>query len=68
MKNWIDSEIKSAIAIETKGLAKTFKTYEKPEGLWQSVQGFWKRKYIEKQALAPKSYHRSGSNHWPGWC
>jgi ABC-2 type transport system ATP-binding protein len=59
MKNSIASDIqhtphiKSTIAIETKGLAKTFKTYEKPEGLWQSVQGFWKRKYLEKQALAP---------------
>lgn len=59
MKNSIASDIqnaqhiKSTIAIETKGLAKTFKTYDKPEGLWQSIQGFWKRKYIEKQALAP---------------
>ena len=41
------------IAIQTQGLSRTFKTYEKPEGIWQSVRGFWDRKYIEKVALAP---------------
>ncbi|MEZ0391457.1 MAG: ATP-binding cassette domain-containing protein [Pseudobdellovibrionaceae bacterium] len=41
-----------AIVIETQNLARTFKSYEKPEGLWQSIRGFWDRKYTEKVALA----------------
>lgn len=39
--------------IETRDLSRVYKSYEKPEGLWQSVRGFWDRKYIEKTALAP---------------
>ena len=42
-----------SLVIETKGLSRIFKSYEKPEGLWQSIRGFWDRKYIEKIALAP---------------
>lgn len=44
-----------SIVIETENLSRTYKTYEKPEGLWQSVRGFWSRKYTEKVALAPTS-------------
>jgi ABC-2 type transport system ATP-binding protein len=39
--------------IQTQGLGRSFKSYEKPEGLWQSIRGFWARKYIEKIALCP---------------
>jgi ABC-2 type transport system ATP-binding protein len=42
-----------SIVIETENLSRTYKTYEKPEGLWQSVRGFWSRRYNEKVALAP---------------
>ncbi len=41
------------IVIETRDLSRVFKSYEKPEGLWQSIRGFWDRKYKEKVALAP---------------
>lgn len=42
-----------SFVIETRELSRTFKSYEKPEGLLESVRGFWNRKYIEKTALAP---------------
>jgi len=42
-----------SIVIETENLSRTYKTYDKPEGLWESVRGFWARKYTEKVALAP---------------
>jgi ABC-2 type transport system ATP-binding protein len=42
-----------SVAIRTEGLGRTFKSYEKPKGLWASVRGFWDRKYTEKVALAP---------------
>jgi ABC-2 type transport system ATP-binding protein len=42
-----------SIVIETENLSRTYKTYDKPEGLWESVRGFWARKYKEKVALAP---------------
>lgn len=42
-----------SIVIETEGLSRTYKTYDKPEGLWESVRGFWARQYKEKVALAP---------------
>lgn len=42
-----------AIVIEAQALSRVFKSYEKPEGLWQSIRGFWDRKYTEKVALAP---------------
>ena len=42
-----------SIVIETRDLSRVFKSYEKPEGLWASLKGFWDRKYIEKVALAP---------------
>jgi ABC-2 type transport system ATP-binding protein len=42
-----------SLVIETRGLSRIYKSYEKPEGLWQSIRGFWDRKYVEKIALAP---------------
>ncbi len=42
-----------SIVIEARKLSRVFKSYEKPEGLWQSLRGFWDRKYVEKVALAP---------------
>lgn len=41
--------------IITKELSRSFKTYEKPEGLVSSIKGFWQRKYTEKFALKPTS-------------
>jgi ABC-2 type transport system ATP-binding protein len=43
----------SNFAIQTQALARTYRTYEKQQGLLASIQGFWNRKYIEKTALAP---------------
>lgn len=40
-------------AIVTSGLSRTYQTYRKPEGLWNSVKGFWNRQYEDKMALAP---------------
>jgi len=40
------------IAISTQNLARIYKSYEKPEGIKASIQGFWNRKYNEKIALA----------------
>lgn len=42
-----------SIVIQTKGLSRVFETYEKPEGVWNSIRGFWDRKYIRKTALQP---------------
>ena len=39
--------------IETKGLSRVFQTYEKPQGLWNSIKGIWQRTYKQKVALAP---------------
>jgi ABC-2 type transport system ATP-binding protein len=39
------------IAIETKDLKRVFKTYQKPEGLMNSIKGIWNREYAEKVAL-----------------
>jgi len=43
----------SSIAIKTTALARTYRSYEKNPGFWGSLQGFWKRKYVEKLALTP---------------
>ncbi len=40
-------------AIETTALTRVYETYRKPEGVWNSVKGFWKRDYENKVALAP---------------
>ncbi len=38
-------------AIETKDLTRTYESYIKPEGLWNSFRGFWNRQYNHKIAL-----------------
>lgn len=40
-------------AIEASGLTRAYQTYEKPEGVMNSLRGFWNRKYIERVALKP---------------
>jgi ABC-2 type transport system ATP-binding protein len=47
------SVVMSSPAIETQGLARVYETYKKPDGLWNSVKGFWSREYIQKPALKP---------------
>ena len=42
-----------SIVIKTDNLSRTYQTYEKPEGLWNSVRGMWNRKYVQKTALQP---------------
>lgn len=41
-----------SIIIETKKLSRVYKTYQKPEGLRNSIRGIWERKYDHKIALA----------------
>ncbi len=48
-------EITSEMAIETRGLTRTYESYRKPEGLINSVRGFWHREYDSKTALSPTS-------------
>ncbi len=43
----------SNIAISIQGLSRIYKTYEKKEGIVESIKGLWERKYIEKIALHP---------------
>lgn len=40
------------LAIETKELRRSFKTYQKAEGIVASLRGFWERKYEERAALS----------------
>lgn len=37
--------------IETQDLSRVYKTYQKPEGLMNSIRGIWERKYDSKIAL-----------------
>lgn len=37
--------------IETEDLSRVYKTYQKPEGLMNSIKGIWERKYDSKIAL-----------------
>ena len=37
--------------IETQDLSRVYKTYQKPEGLMNSIRGIWERKYSSKVAL-----------------
>lgn len=39
--------------IEARGLTRAFESYRKPEGLWNSVKGFFAREYETKVALHP---------------
>ncbi|MGZ3788995.1 MAG: ATP-binding cassette domain-containing protein [Bacteriovorax sp.] len=40
-----------SIVIETTDLTREYKTYQKPEGLLNSIKGIWKREYTSKIAL-----------------
>lgn len=40
-----------SIVIETTDLTRVYKTYQKPEGLRNSIKGIWERKYDQKVAL-----------------
>lgn len=40
-----------SIVIDTQNLSRVYKSYQKPEGIWNSVRGFWNRKYVSKTAL-----------------
>ena len=42
-----------SFAIETNELSRTFESYKKSEGLWNSVKGFWDRQTVQKIALKP---------------
>jgi ABC-2 type transport system ATP-binding protein len=42
--------------IDVRGLARTYKSYKKSEGLWNSVRGLWRREFIEVEALKPTSF------------
>ncbi len=42
-------------AIETENISRVYKVYRKPEGLINSVRGFWKRDHYDKIALKPTS-------------
>lgn len=42
-----------AIAIETDALTRVYKSYRKPEGVWNSIQGLWNRQSTEKIAVHP---------------
>jgi ABC-2 type transport system ATP-binding protein len=37
--------------IQIAGLTKSYRIYQKPEGLWASVRGLWRRTYREVQAV-----------------
>lgn len=43
----------SKIVIKTNQLSREFKTYKKPDGIWNSIKGFWNRQHLVKQALRP---------------
>ncbi|MBX3032614.1 MAG: ATP-binding cassette domain-containing protein [Bdellovibrionaceae bacterium] len=43
----------SSDAIETRGLSRVYKSYRKPEGVWNSLKGLWDRQTVEKTALQP---------------
>jgi ABC-2 type transport system ATP-binding protein len=49
-----------AFVIETKDLSRTYQTYKKSEGLWNSIRGFWHRQYEQKMALVPTSLQIEG--------
>jgi ABC-2 type transport system ATP-binding protein len=40
-------------AIELSGLTRSYQTYRKPEGVLNSIRGFWRREYEYKIALQP---------------
>jgi ABC-2 type transport system ATP-binding protein len=47
-------------AIETRELTRVYESYRKPEGIWNSVKGFWQRQYEKKTALLPTNLQIEG--------
>jgi ABC-2 type transport system ATP-binding protein len=52
--------MKQNIVVQTQGLTRSYETYRKPEGLWNSLKGFWNRQYETKIALAPTDLQIEG--------
>lgn len=48
------------IAIQTRGLSRVYKSYRKPEGLWNSVRGLWDRQHVERVAVEPTDLSLEG--------
>lgn len=40
-----------SVVIETTNLSRVYKSYQKPEGVWNSIKGIWNREYTSKIAL-----------------
>lgn len=49
-----------SFVIETQNLCRSYKTYEKSQGLKESLKGFWNRKYQERHALKPTTLQIEG--------
>ncbi len=49
-----------SIVIETKNLGREYKTYQKKEGVLNSIKGFWNREYTSKAALKNVSLEIEG--------
>ncbi len=43
----------SNMVIQTHNLTRDFKSYKKPDGIWNSVKGLWRRQHIIRHALKP---------------
>ena len=54
--NHLESHRPDEFVIDVCGLARTYKSYKKSEGLWNSVRGLWRREFIEIEALKPTSF------------
>lgn len=39
--------------IETQGMSRVYKSYRKPEGVWNSIKGLWDRQHVDRTALQP---------------
>lgn len=49
----VNQEFSSQFVIETHDLSRSFSTYKKSEGLWNSIKGIWNRETIQRVALQP---------------
>lgn len=49
-----------SFVIETKNLGREYKTYQKKEGVLNSIKGFWNREYTSKSALKNVSLEIEG--------
>lgn len=43
----------SQFVIKTHQLSREYKTYKKPDGIWNSIQGLWNRQHLVRHALKP---------------